>query len=103
MMTSLNSPELAALHDDVLRDIAAQGIVRKYPKHAVLIQEGDRGDALYIVLAGRVKVYASDDSGKEVIIDMVGAGEYVGEMVLDGGVRSASVMTMEPSVFAVVR
>ena len=102
-MNAASAPELANLQDDVLREIAAHGQVRKFQKNAVIIQEGDVGDSLYIILSGRVKVYASDDNGREVIIEIFGPGEYVGEMgVLDGGPRSASVMTLEPSVFSVL-
>jgi CRP/FNR family cyclic AMP-dependent transcriptional regulator len=49
-----------------------------------------------------VKVYASNDAGREVVIDFHGPGEYVGEMSLDGAPRSASVVTTEPSTCAVV-
>lgn len=55
-----------------------------------------------MVLSGRVKVFVADESGKEVVLGTQGAGEYFGEMVLDGGPRSASVMTLEPSRFLVV-
>ena len=77
--------ELEVLTDDVLRAIASLGQLRKFPKNVAIIQEGDVGDSLYIILAGKVKVYASDDTGREVVIDIFGPGEYVGEMVLDGG------------------
>jgi CRP/FNR family cyclic AMP-dependent transcriptional regulator len=91
-----------ALPSEVLRDIAARGGVRRYPANAVLITEGDQSDALYIIVSGAVKVYAANEAGKEVILNTHGAGEYVGEMALDGGVRSASVMTLEPTTCAVV-
>ncbi len=93
---------LELLADDTLRAIAASGVVRQFPKQAVLINEGDRGDSLFIVIAGKVKVFASNESGKEVVIDFLGPGEYVGEMSLDGAPRSASVMTVEPTTCAVV-
>ena len=102
MTPSTPAPELDILKDTILREFAARGQVRKFQKNVTIIQEGDAGDTLFIILAGKVKVYASDDNGREVIIDIFGPGEYVGEMVLDGGVRSASVMTLEPSTFAVV-
>jgi len=86
----------------LLGAIAARGNVRRYPGGTVLITEGDRSDLLYIVLDGRVRVYSSNDEGKEVTIVTHGAGEYIGEMALDGGVRSASVMTLEPTTCAVV-
>jgi len=91
-----------ALNDAVLREIAATGAVKRYPAHMVLINEGDAADTLFIILSGRVKVYASNHAGKEVILNLQGPGEYVGEVPLDGGVRSASVMTLEPTTCAVV-
>jgi CRP/FNR family cyclic AMP-dependent transcriptional regulator len=93
---------LSPLQDQTLRDIAASGVVRVFPKHTILINEGDGGDALYVVLSGRVKVYASNEAGREFVIDFHGPGEYVGEMSLDGAPRSASVMTVEPTTCAVV-
>lgn len=93
---------LSPLQDHTLRDIAASGVVRTFPKHTILINEGDVGDALYVVLSGRVKVFASNEAGREFVIDFHGPGEYVGEMSLDGAPRSASVMTVEPTTCAVV-
>lgn len=93
---------LPALKDEVLREIAARGGVRRYPANAVLITEHDVADSLYIILSGRVKVYAANEAGKEVILNTVGPGEYVGELALDGGPRSASVMTLEVTTCAVV-
>ena len=90
------------LNDTLLREIAATGGVKRYPAHAVLINEGDVADTLFIILSGRVKVYAGNASGKEVILNQHGPGEYVGEVPLDGGVRSASVMTLEPTTCALV-
>jgi len=92
----------APLTEQTLREIAATGVVRNYPKNAILINEGEVGDSLYIVLSGRVKVFASNAAGREVVIAFHGAGEYVGEMSLDGSPRSASVMTMEPTTCTIV-
>ena len=93
---------IAPLQDETLRNIAATGVVRTFPRSTVLINEGDVGDALYVILSGRVKVYSSNEAGREFVIDFHGAGEYVGEMTLDGEPRSASVMTVEPTTCAVV-
>jgi len=43
------------LHPDIVGAIAASGVVRTFPRHAILINEGDRGDTLYVILSGRVK------------------------------------------------
>jgi len=95
-------PAPQPLRDTLLRDIAAKGGVKRFPAHTVLMYEGDAADSLFIILSGRVKVYASNASGKEVALGTQGAGEYVGELALDGGERSASVVTLEPTTCAVV-
>ena len=92
----------APIRQETLRAIAATGVVRQFPKQTVLIHDGDTGDTLYIILAGRVKVYASNAAGREVVIDFHGPGECLGEMSLDGSTRSASVITMEPTTCAIV-
>lgn len=93
----------ADLPDDLLRAMAARGNVRQFGPNTVLFSEGDPSDALYILLAGRVKVYGADEQGHEVIYNMHGAGETFGELALDGGPRSASVMTTEPCRLIVVQ
>jgi CRP/FNR family cyclic AMP-dependent transcriptional regulator len=93
---------IAGLPDATLAAIAAAGTVRTYPGNTVLIREGEVGDSLFILLSGRVKVYASNEDGREVVIDFHGAGEYVGEMSLDGAPRSASVITVLPTTCAIV-
>jgi CRP/FNR family transcriptional regulator, cyclic AMP receptor protein len=102
MATNARGDPFAPLHPDTLRAIAETGVVRAFPRNTVLINEGDVGDSLYVVLSGRVKVYSSNESGREFVIDFHGPGEYVGEMSLDGAPRSASVMTVEPTTCAVV-
>lgn len=93
---------LNAIGDPMIRELASRGQTRTFPKNAVIINEGDRGDTLYVILSGKVKVYVSDDDGREMILDMHDAGEYVGEMSLDGRPRSASVMTLEPTTCSVL-
>lgn len=102
MATNARGDPFAPLEDRTLRRIAETGVVRAFPRNTVLINEGDVGDSLYVVLSGRVKVYSSNESGREFVIDFHGPGEYVGEMSLDGAPRSASVMTVEPTTCAVV-
>ena len=102
MGTNVRGDLFAPLEDQTLRRIAETGVVRAFPRNTVLINEGDVGDSLYVVLSGRVKVYSSNESGREFVIDFHGPGEYVGEMSLDGAPRSASVMTVEPTTCAVV-
>jgi len=94
------SPDI--LDDALLREMARRGGVRSWAANTVLVTEEDRSDALYIILSGRVKAYGSGDDGREVVYATQGPGEYFGEMTLDGGPRSASIITLEPTSCAVV-
>jgi CRP/FNR family transcriptional regulator, cyclic AMP receptor protein len=87
-----------------LRTLAARGVPRRYRKGTLLIHEGDRSDTLFIVLSGRVKAFSTDnrDRDREIVYGVYGPGEYLGEMSLDGGPRSASVITLEATTCAVV-
>lgn len=91
--------QAAAAH---LQALAARGTERSFRRGVVLIQQGDQGDALYIVVAGRLRAFTTGPQGKEMTLGEYGPGEYVGEMSLDGGPRSANVETLEPTRCAVV-
>ena len=94
--------QLSLITDPFVRELAALGRLRSYPKNTVFITEGDSSDSVFVILSGRVKIFLSDTEGHEMILDTQGPGEYVGEMALDGNPRSASVMTTEPTTFSVV-
>jgi CRP/FNR family cyclic AMP-dependent transcriptional regulator len=86
-----------------VRALARRGELCRFAKGAVLIQEGSHGDTLYIVLEGRLRVYGSHVANeREITHGTYGPGEYVGEMSLDGGPRSASVAALEPTVCSMV-
>lgn len=87
---------------DALRALARQGVPRTYVKGRLLIEEDEIGDTLYIILTGRLRAFASADNGREITYGHYGPGEYVGEMSLDGGPRSASVEATERCVCAVI-
>jgi CRP/FNR family cyclic AMP-dependent transcriptional regulator len=93
---------LIAALSEALRALARRGEIRRYRKNTLLIEEGDHGDTLYLILAGRLRSYASGDKGREITYGVYGPGEYLGEMSLDGGPRSANVITLEASTCAVI-
>ena len=86
-----------------LMAMGSHGIARSYPKNTIIVTEGDTSDSLYIILEGRVKAFVSDGEGHDMVLSTQGPGEYFGEMALDEGPRSASIMTLEPSRFLVVQ
>ena len=65
---------------------------RRVPAGHILFQEGDAGDGLYGILAGRVAFTVDSVQGKGLILNVLGPGEFFGEIaLLDGGPRSATV------------
>ena len=77
---------------------------RSYPKNSVILFEDDPGDALYVVAMGQVKVVLIGEDGREVILSVLGEGEFFGEMALiDDEPRSAHVIAMEDSALIVLR
>ena len=96
------SGALWSLPESYLKALTGLGVPRTFPKNAIIISVGDRADTMYIILSGRVKVYLSDEAGKEILLRVMGPGEYFGELVLDDGTRSANVMTLEQCKFSVV-
>lgn len=93
----------AGLPADDLKAITAHAVTKTYAKNTVIINEGDASDTLYVILSGRVKVFLSDEEGKEVILNTQGVGDYFGELALiDEEPRSASVMTLDDSKLSIV-
>ena len=99
---TIEQDKLLASLEPALARLAARGILRSYRKNTIVLNEGERGDSLFVLLQGQVKVYATDENGREITYGTISAGDYFGEMSLDGGPRSASVMTLEPCLCALV-
>lgn len=91
-----------ALAEPWLRAVVQRGTLRVYEPGVLLIREGASDRTLYVILQGRVKVFSTNERGREIVMDVHGAGGYVGEMAIDGGLRTASVVTLDRCVCAVV-
>ena len=94
--------KLVAKLEPALARLAARGILRSYRKNTIILNEGEPGDSLFVLLQGQVKVYATDENGREITYGTIVAGDYFGEMSLDGGPRSASIMTLEATLCSLV-
>jgi CRP-like cAMP-binding protein len=96
LFSDLADAELARF-SDVIRE-------REYPKNSVILFEDDPGDALYIVSTGQVKVVLIGEDGREVILSVLGDGDFFGEMsLIDDEPRSAHVIAMKDSQLLVLR
>lgn len=98
-----HAPHDAPLPAALLGRLAAHGGTRSFATQTVLLHEGDTSQSVYIVLEGRVKVFASDPDGRAIVLAELGPGEYFGELSIDGEPRSASVMTLEATRCCVVQ
>jgi CRP/FNR family transcriptional regulator, cyclic AMP receptor protein len=100
--TAIEQDRLIAQLEPAIRRLAARGIIRSYRKNTIVLNEGEPGDSLFVLLQGQVKVYATDENGREITYGTIQAGDYFGEMSLDGGPRSASVMTVDNCICSLV-
>lgn len=86
--------------------LALAGLVRerRQPKGGLILTQGDEGEALFLIRTGQVKVSVVAEDGREVILSVLGAGSFFGEMaLLDDEPRSAHVFAMEESVLLSLR
>jgi len=97
-------PLFADLSEADLQRFAEVARAREYPRNSVILFEDDPGDALYIVSSGQVKVVLIGEDGREVILSVLGEGDFFGEMSLvDDEPRSAHVIAMKDSDLLVLR
>jgi CRP/FNR family transcriptional regulator, cyclic AMP receptor protein len=90
-------PLFASFPEEPLRMLTMVVTRKSAPRSTTIMAGGDPTDSLYIVLSGRLKVMMSDAEGKEVILSILGPGEFFGEMgLIDDEPRSATVVTIEP-------
>ena len=72
-------------------------VARKvYPKDGVVFFENEEGDTFFMILTGRIKVTILGDDGREIILTVLGPGDFFGEMsLLDNEPRSATAIATE--------
>ena len=97
-------PLLVDLGPERVREFARLGSIRGFAARDVIFERHSEGDALYVVISGRVRVSARSADGEEVTLAVLEPGEPLGELsLLDGEPRSADATAMEPTEMLVVR
>jgi CRP/FNR family cyclic AMP-dependent transcriptional regulator len=81
----------------LLEQLLTAGDTRRYAVGEILFHQGDASDALYVLLSGRLRVYSGNANGREVVYNVLEPGDTLGELLLDGGTRSASVQAVTES------
>ncbi len=96
-------PMFSGLEDEELESLISVASRRKYPKDGVIFFEQDVGDALFVILSGRVKVTILSDDGREIILAMLSDNDFFGEMsLLDNEPRSATAIALHETEIVVL-
>jgi CRP-like cAMP-binding protein len=79
-----------------LDELASRGRTQRFARGERLLQEGEPGDRVIVLLSGRAKVSCAGPDGQDVVLDFRGPGDLIGDLsAIDGGRRSSSVEALE--------
>ncbi|MDP7025849.1 MAG: Crp/Fnr family transcriptional regulator [Candidatus Marinimicrobia bacterium] len=91
-------PIFSDLSAKVLDELLSRMTKRSYQKNNMILMEDEFGDTFFIIASGSIKITRVSEDGREVILAMLGEGEFFGEMsLLDGETRSANAIAIEES------
>jgi CRP/FNR family transcriptional regulator, cyclic AMP receptor protein len=95
-------PAHAASLPPPLRRLATLGVERRYRRGTLVIHEGDPGGSLMFIVSGQLRVFTARADGQEFTFGFCGPGDYLGELSLDGGPRTASAIVERETVLSIV-
>ncbi len=97
-------PLFARLSAGELNSLAGLLRSRRYRAGETVFHEGDAGTALYLIEEGEVKIVLTSAEGKEVVLSLLGRGDFFGELaLLDGEPRSADAVATVASTLLSLR
>jgi CRP/FNR family transcriptional regulator, cyclic AMP receptor protein len=97
------APLFTSLPISAIEDLAQRVALRKVAAGATIVSQDEPGEAMFIIMSGRVKVVIFGENGREVTLSLLRPGDAFGEISLfDGKSRSANCLAMEPSVLLVL-
>ena len=96
-------PLFASLDDDAARELRSLLSDKSVPQNTRLFRQGDKGDAMYLIESGRVRISIRDHDEQEVILAELAQGDFFGEMsIIDGRQRSADAKVIEDAQLAIL-
>jgi len=96
-------PFFSELSEAALDQLLEHSRTLRLRRNTILMSEGETGESMYIVCSGSVKIFVSDQDGREIVLYIEGPGSHIGEIsLLDDEPRTASAITLEATtVFAI--
>ncbi len=96
-------PLFASLTDDAAKDLRSLLAEQDVPNNTRLFRQGDKGDAMYLIESGRIRISITDHDKKEVTLAELAQGDFFGEMsIIAGRQRSADARVIEDSRLAIL-
>jgi len=97
-------PFFSGLAEADIAQVSALVVSRSFPRDNLIVLAEDEGDTLFVIVEGQVKVSIISEDGREIILAILGKGEFFGEMsLLDGKPRSATVIAVENTELLALR
>ncbi len=97
-------PLFSGLNPGELDGLAALVRRHRYATGEIIFHKDDAGTALYVIEKGEVKIVLGSAEGKEVVLSLLGPGDFFGELaLLDGEPRSADAVAMETSELLILQ
>jgi CRP/FNR family transcriptional regulator, cyclic AMP receptor protein len=95
------APLFAALDDDAAQALLATMTRIRIGRGEAVFHEGDRGDRLYVIVEGKIKLGRASGDGRENLLAVLGPGEMFGELSLfDPGPRTATASAITDTTLA---
>jgi len=96
-------PLFGSLDDDAARELRSLLSDKRVPQNTRLFRQGDKGDAMYLIESGRVRISIRDEEDQEVILAELAQGDFFGEMsIIDGRQRSADAKVIDDAQLAIL-
>lgn len=96
-------PLFASLDDDAARELRSLLSDKTVPQNTRLFRQGDKGDAMYLIESGRVRISIRDEDKQEVTLAELAQGDFFGEMsIIDGRDRSADAKVIDDAQLAIL-
>jgi uncharacterized membrane protein len=96
-------PLFASLDDDAARELRSLLSDKTVPQNTRLFRQGEKGDAMYLIESGRVRISILAEDEEELTLAELAQGDFFGEMsIIDGRQRSADARVIEDAQLAIL-